>query len=646
MAPALASLGLLLTMASIPAAAATPVTMPALKACQADRDPALCALRLVKAASGGRVILDDEELSARPGLQAAVGVTRASVLAEEAQADDAVRMFRQAEDRADEALELAFAAAKSNASVETVLAPLDALSDEPPRVPPYFRQLDPLTPRLLAYSKLAALAPIEAPGRMDVRDTALHRWEATLRARGGSSNPNTNLAQLARAYRLAGDESGVSRAAAIGSDAQRLLTLIAVGRLDEAAALARVASTAQAEAAAEARMRVEASQAEANRREVDAFQEKLLQEKTAELRAAGHADQADALELMLRQSPVDEDEAAAAPAGAEHDLAADAKSEARENLDSALIALLRAEVETGRADLARDLADRLLGGSSALMVTPLVAKAASPAGATAWLERLEAAIGPASKKAYADPDALTLFRAAASGWLALGRGERVDALIARWLPTVRADLAKPAARPGERSPLAWSIVRAMVMRGQTEQARRLINEIASSSGPDLVISGQTDQARRAWRAAVEDDLIVAELEQDRFDEFDNGLRRARSENEVLQVFSACHNATIEGGAAGLELDCAIHGRPFATTPRQRAALVELAASALGPAARGDDLGLALKALDVGAELSDGADVDDGPVSSVGSAALELAKGQLRADGRLPRRNSKPGAALP
>jgi hypothetical protein len=262
--------------------------------------------------------------------------------------------------------------------------------------------------------------------------------------------------------------------------------LATTGRLDEAAAVSRTA-------------RIEGAEAILRRAyEATVSVQRELNAPAALGRGLSPRQRADLESLFGAASPAEEKEPAYTDADVRHAALA--------RLEEARLGLLAAAVEAGRADIARETADRLIGSDQVteglVGATPALVKAASPAQAVSWLERLETHLQAYDPVRDADPprqgypglrthaevveetrgaqlslDLQRIFSAVARGWRALNQSERVEALIRRWRPQVDAEMAahRLAQASGKvvQTPYAWQLSRLLLELGREPEAQAI-----------------------------------------------------------------------------------------------------------------------------------------------------------------------------
>ncbi len=421
-------------------------------ACTGHDDPAICILRVLARDDAGLRLFDDDELFAHPQVLRAAGVDPDAVLAwADSEAAQSWRAFSAADFLAHQAARAAILTARSGKAADGPLKVVEPAPTASPRLPAFWGQPVPVSPRMLAFQKIVDARegpePLRPPDVL-VR-AALAAWERDLAAAGGVSHERTDAATLAQAYRSVGDQEGALRA--IGLDprktpAARIELLLKIGRPEDAAKVSETADLALAEADARRRL---LQQRGDQQQGVD-----LILERVSELMADRDGKLAKQtgrkLSKRQRQEILRESAEGLQPQAVTD---AEVKLLARNELTSARALLVSALART-RPDLARRAADAALSAGApacgadeedtAVSNTADLVAAASPAVARAWLTRLERAPLPhPSRESVSLTAAASVFPAcglaAAAGWRALGDAARAD-MIARRLPS-------PPARP-------------------------------------------------------------------------------------------------------------------------------------------------------------------------------------------------------
>ncbi|MBU1376368.1 MAG: hypothetical protein KKE02_14520 [Alphaproteobacteria bacterium] len=423
---------------------------------------------------------------------------------------------------------------------------------------------------------------------------ALQAWEDGLRA----GWPSPSLAPpeaLAAAYARFGDDAGLDRALRlIPRPDRRVETLLGVGGLDDALIQARQLTPETMLAP----LRVEATaQAEMLRRA--AASRSLPQ-------------------LGFFAPPWDQPDALPSSDVQLKAFAAVAVRRAR-------IAVVVAAVKVGRAEMARDLADGVLAtpaktADDALLrnAGPLAA-AATPAVAAAWLEQLDKTTGRSARTTEASMALQSRIMAAAAGWAALGRQDRVDALVASLRPLAQREATLRDSRPDEaiQTPASWQLAELLLAADRVDEVRALA---IPQNGGRLV---ENDLKRGRGITRVEDYLSDARTEMDR-----------------ISVLTACYMGSEQRGAFADALTCHRRRQQILTRPEQQIVQMETAIHTAGLAANADKLDdaqtLLAFALEAGlpAYRANPALRSMVGLSSNGDLVL-VAKAELRADGRLP-----------
>lgn len=618
----LALIAALLCLVARPVQAATARDLaPCLEA--ADRP--ICLLNVAGAEDGGLGLFRDEELAAHPDLLKAAGFTKAETERWRAAQDDSYKMFLGPIDEASGAVSAALALDRAGRPPTEALAPIMALKGVSPTLPPFFAQSQITSPRLLAYWLLIG----DDTGRKADRSPSptlasavLLAWEEELKRRNGVADVTTGPLGLGMAYRVAGDEAGVDRAIRLDPsrrDDERIVMLVRLDRLEQAAAISRIATIEATEAIFRALLaRVDAT-TEASEAEFAGELDRRFGETITKLRADGRNKEADAIEAELRQlaEEATAEEIESTSDAEIHAMAAEALAEAR-------IELVRAAAAAGRADLARETADAVIAGSSAaspsdlvLSATPDLVAAASPAVATGWLNALEAGLRPYSQD---DRDAsLALqgrLRAVGVGWRQIGRVDRFEELIARWRPAALADVAayrEASARGQSRQiPVAWVISSLLLDEDRVREARPLL-----ALGPRALLENDIKRGRG-----------VANL--------DSYLAEATAPGAASSLLISCI------GAADLQRDfassllCLQRRVELAKTPIEKDSVVSQALGGAALAARVGQSAISRELLTLALTTARGIPAaDEDPISLRDFDLIEIAKAELRADGRLP-----------
>ena len=625
----------LLAAAPGPAAAYEPITFPQVLTCAEAADRPLCLLKLIAQRQPETLSLD-AELAERPDLLQAVGLqprkpptdadfpaARARMNAALADAGplqhNAMVALSQAELAAAEALHR-HAAGRPPAEILASLATLP-LTPFPPDG--FVEAFESASPREEAYRiLLASLGSLTAPADRGLHDGVVAAWDRDLTA--------------AR------------------DDPARIRMLLAVGDLDQAAVVARSARLEGAAATLRATYALAAAGQAEFQRDLDASRDELLAEVTRGFSAEQKAELERALEGEgLEDEDWAQDEGLVEdPAGDVAPTDEDFLAAARAELDEARLELFTAAVKSNRTGLARELADQLLTGEAPpVHATPELVKAATPAVALAWMEQIEAALVPYDPIRDADPprkgypglrtraqareeqrgtefmlDLQGAFAAAADGWRALGRLDRVDALIARWRPQavaeVAADRAARAKGDVAQTPYAWSLSRVLLELGREDQAR------------DVGVLRASDFLRH-------------DIQQGRgLRKLDTYVATAATEPEgAASLLITCESESLSKNAYADARTCWTRKTALDDTPIRKASSVQGAWRIAAAAARGGDQAVAsdmvAKAMDAAKRVP-----WDHPDLKIGRDAsaldmLQVIKSQLRAQGRLPAARENP-----
>lgn len=550
------------------------------EACLKATDRPIC---LLAAAADGRpdVVEFDPDLRKRPDLAAAAGVQLKPSNA--SAATDGLT-------RATQRLEAALAEASRRLAADRPPAEASAPILAPPT---------PGEPDLrLAGLSVVVLPAVERPLTGSSRAfvaAALQAWEDGIRA-GWPSSSLAPPEALATAYARFGDDAGLDRALQlIPRPDRRVDTLLDAGRLDAALALARQLTP-------------------------EAMLAPLRVEATAQAEVLRKAAARGSLPLGVFAPPWDQPDALPSDD-------AQLKAYAAVAVRRARIAVIAAAVKAGRAESARDLADGVVGApaktadEATLQNAGPLAAAATPAVATAWLEQLDKTPGRPSRTADASMALQGRIMAVAAGWGALGRQDRIDALVAGLRPLARREAALRDSRPTEaiQTPATWQLANLLLAADRVEEVRALA---VPQSGGQLV---ENDLNRGRGIARVEE-----------------YLSDARTENDRVSVLVACYMGSELRGAFADALTCYRRHQQLLTRPEQHIVLMDSAIRTAGLAADADRLddARALLAFALRAGL---ADYRANPQfqSMAGFLSridlVRIAKAELRAQGRLPPR---------
>ncbi|MGA0607321.1 hypothetical protein ACO2Q0_15125 [Phenylobacterium sp. VNQ135] len=396
-----------------------------LQPCGNAADVPLCILKVLAAKDSGEMLWRDDALQARPALLAAAGVKVEA--AQQAAGSDTARLFFGPSDDAQAALRRAIAREREGASADLALGAIMALPSGAPELPLFFADSQTASIRLLGLQAVDRAARGEIP---DLKPSpALHRaalaaWEAELAARGGLADMLTDPGTLATAYAAVGDAGGATRAVALEPRPdKRALILAELGRIEDAAVAAARLERRDLEPSVRAEIeRLQARQAAAASA-TDRHMKGELARMIAEARSGGDEKAARQLEKM-RGVMASEGAPPLPP-----DLV---EGEIDDRLSALWRGLFSAAGKAGRPTAARPVAERLFRESpppkvsDALAAHIEAATAAAPDLAAPWLDAQEKQLSRGG-----DDQMSIRVEAVADGWLALGRTDRVEALIAR-----------------------------------------------------------------------------------------------------------------------------------------------------------------------------------------------------------------------
>ena len=277
--------------------------------------------------------------------------------------------------------------------------------------------------------------------------------------------------------------------------------------------------------------------------------------------------------------------------------------------------------------------------------THVLAPAASPAVGTRWLETLEATLRPPPSEAYQEApqrgypglrsrsqieaetrgtqlllQTQASFRQVANGWRALGRADRVEAMIQRWRPQALAEAraARTAAARGGvvQTPYAGQLSRLLLDLGRENEAR-----VIGVLGPD-------DWIRHDLASGRGLDRLDAHL-------------AATDANRVSAALITCWYEAVDRKRFADARTCWVRYAALDGSPTQEALAAEAALRIGGSAARAGHAATARDMLDRGlaqARAVPWAHPDLAVSSNPPSFdLLEIVKAELRAGGRLPPR---------
>lgn len=578
-------------------------------ACLEAVDRPLCLLQFL-ARRDAELLARDPELTARPELLAAAGLPTAPTPPSlpPVRASAAVPTTAYGGQLAAEIAVLETLARDRAARLpEDALRPIVALPLEP--LPPdgFFEPLEPASARLTAYEAVWSAAQ---PG-------------------AGQPAPSAGLIQAV----LAAWRQDLAAAADQPAEIEMLVT---VGRLDEAAAVSRAARTEGAEAVLRKTFQTDVVQQRAFDSQFSATRARALEEMTRGLSRRQKAE----MKRLLEAEALEADKPV--PTDKDIRLAAEAR------LEEARLRLLRAVVEANRVDLAREIADRLIArgepSSPLVSASPMLAKAATPAQAVRWLELLESSLQPYDPARDADPppkgypglrtraqimeetrgaqfsvDVQSLFSAVVKGWQALGRPDRVEALIGRWRPQVEAELAALRAAsptgPAVQTPYAWQLSSLLLNLGREAEARAIGVLRAEDYIRHDLKGGRGVEAVQARLAAISE------------------------EAERRSALISCRHAALQHRALAVARLCWEGEVDLAASPAHKLLSAESGVSLAASAGRFGEPAVAREILTRALGLTRQAPPAEQAYESSGSSSLfdllSVAKVELRTQGRLP-----------
>jgi hypothetical protein len=419
-------------------------------------------------------------------------------------------------------------------------------------------------------------------------------------------------------------------------DPSLIRMLVATENLERAVAVSRTADSAGAEGAIRATFDAAVARAEALHAAMAAAQAKALAEATAGMSARERRQFERAVKDLGIQT------AEPTPTFTDEDFRLAAAAE----LETARLDLFSATQKAGRSDLARDAAEQLLSDepSEALVSrSAALVGAASPETAVTWLEALEGRlrkfdpererdtpprtypgvrtrgeVKAANQGASASLDLQATFSAAARGWLALGRRDRVDALIDRWRPQAAAEAAaaRRARAKGDvvQTPYAWQLAHILLLTGREDEARGI-----GVLRPDDFLRHDLTSGKG-----------VADLPR--------YLAEAGDDEARGSLLITCHHAALEQRAFADARTCWEAKRRYDDTPMRKMMTVEFAIRIAGAAGHAREDATAVDMLERGLVAARDVPWDD-PDLSIGSDTnafdvLDAVKAHLRRDGRL------------
>lgn len=571
------------------AAEAAPPLVAEASTCLDRPDFALCLIKVV----GADAIIADPELAGRSDLLKAAGVDLGQVSKETLTPPYDAIIGAICEVRALD---------RAGRSPQAALAPLSRLDGLPPLALPIPGAGEA---RLFAYSGL--VGPHDHPSNAvspALNATVLQAWEQALAARTGPSLAIDGPHDLAMACRHHGDEAGALRAAALESRlGERVKILLDLGDIERAAALA--AGVTPASLLPESRLDAEqAAQFEAALSRASSAQlAAILDQQIAEAEAAGVAEGVRFFKEMKAQALAENAEQTQ-PSLAE--LEADAAARASQIRWS----VIEAATKAGRPQVARPLADMELRAPVALddgnmhLRIPVLAAAASPAAASAWLDGLQSRL---LSKLSSAPDSAYALTPVVEGWAALGRKDRLEALLAK----TRHLAEKTPAPKGQFQALGRSVRAILIALGRADEGFALY-----PGTPEERLTNDLGQGRGLANL----DAYLAETPAD----------------QRLSLGKRCGELASRAGKFDLVMGCLDRAEPLADRPLYRQSLAENALRYAAHAARNDDRASSDVLARRGLKLAAGLDTDDSGFL-VRSFVVEIAKADLRADGRLPPR---------
>lgn len=546
--PVFVFLGLL----GLPASAAKPPSPPGLHDCVEGPQQPICLLRIAGERDLGLSLFEDRDLATLPDLIAQTGYTLAAAQERESvqigPLENPFSDYGWARRGAFEAWRLD----REGRSPDEALAILRATSNAEETMTP---GKPPSTTRLLGYARLLQPAPAATRPSAALMAAALADWEKTLTGLDDLGYQETGPVALVRAYRRAGDTAGSARALKLVGRLpldEQIIALTELGLLEEAFALSETASA--------------------------------------------H----DVLDPRRMRGVLD------------------AKFILNTEILEARIVLAEAAAKAGRTDIARKAADLVLAElePAGFMFEPMehfpaIAALASPDALAARLEAMEVELNrPQVGDQRDEIVAATLLPNIATGWRVLGRKDRIDPLIARWLPIAAKEAkdARPEDSPGGYldTPIAYAVAEILQSEGRAAEAIALLP-------PDLA-------ARENFVADIREGGGVRDLKHYLALQRDDDLRNMLIRDGVL--------AAMESRDLGTALTI------LRQTGRSRGSAYSVLSMADERLAAGDMAG-AQALLNLAVEEARKA-LDDAKVSdSLSPHLVRLAKMQLRADGRLP-----------
>lgn len=592
--------------AAIPSALRAQTLFDRAEACLTAPDRPICLIRAATADGRTDIVAYDEELPRRPDLLADAGLTLEPQAPQEGLAGEIQRLG--------ETVTEAFRQDRLGRPAAEVLAPILAAPA------PGSADLR------LAGLSLVVLSATEGNGRWPtpaLTSAAMRAWEDGLAARWSSPMGLAPPEELALAYARLGDEAGLDRTLRLlPTPSRRVQVLLTAGRLDAALALARALTPEamieplRAEAAREAELARQEAEAQA------AASERIVSGMLADIRAQ-EGPKARRREALMRSllTPPAEPEPPRPSDAALRRAAILAVRDAR-------LAVVEAAAKAGRPQAARDLADTLLNETPAgvadeslLGAAGALAAAATPSRAESWLGQLDATFARPARSNDASMMLQGRIMASAAGWRALGRDDRIDALVTRLKPLAMRERARSAARPNEaiQTPALWQLAEILIAADRVEEVRAL----AVPQGGGRLLENDIKRGRGIAR-------------------LDEYLADARTESNQNPILTACYMASERRGAFADVLTCLRRRQHLATRPELYVILMDTAIGSAAAAADADKLEEARALLAFALEAGLPAYRANPQFQSMAGFLsrrhlLQIAKAELRAQGRLPPR---------
>ncbi len=568
----------------------------------------MCILRVLAADDAGARLLDDADLAASPQVLTAVGVDVPALRKERAMAkapapyDEIVSAVREVR-----ALDAA------GTPPRQALAPIARLPNASVLPEPQLPEAPVAGRRRFAYALLTGQGSNQLSPAL--RAAALRAWEDELKSVAPTREMIDGPSQLASAYQAGGDEAGVARALALEPRPHgQVEIMLQLGQIESAAAVAE-GMTIEGLLPA---MRLDALRQQEFDRTLSSMSVGIAAQVFGDQikNAEASGDRRLAGKLRAMQAEIEKDAAPLAPDLTPRALQAAAVQQIRVTR----LSVLKQAKDVGRPQAARHLADSMLKKTAPNRVSAndweqmdVLIPVASPTEAAAWLNSLDATIQRDLRHGHGwSSDASARLAILVEGWTKLGRMDRLEALITRIRPLTDAE-RRGAGRGPEESPALNTQLRAM-----------------------LVAVGRPDEGFALFPGRPEERL-------------DNDLRRGRglmnldayfaeaSENNRFGLELHCMSAAQRAKAYSLIPNC-LGGRKSAeAAPRQRQVYAETALASARLAAANGDGAAARNLLSWALDTARGIETDDAGDVFPRAALLELAKAELRADGRLPSR---------